>query len=82
MSAETRQALEDAIAAHMLDENEDKSVMLSEYVLLTSCQYMNPEKPYVTSYSWACTDNISHSHLMGLLAIGTEIIQATLNVEP
>lgn len=79
MSDATRQAIEEAIAAHVLDENEDKSVMLSEWVIITAAQYMNPEKPYITAYSWACTENISHSHLMGLLKVGVEGIESTLN---
>lgn len=81
MSDKTRQDLENAIAAHMLEEADDKSVVLSEYVVISAAQYMNPDRPYTTGYGFACTTSMSHSHLLGLIDVGTDMIKASLKDE-
>lgn len=81
MSEKTRQDLENAIAAHMLEETEDKSAILSEYVVITAAQYMNPDRPYTTGYGFACTISMSHSHLLGLLEMGTNMIKGSITGE-
>lgn len=74
MSDQTRQALEDAISAHMLDETGEDQVVLSEWIVITASQYMSPDKEYITGYNWACTKTMSHSHILGLLQMGTNFV--------
>lgn len=74
MSAKTLADLEDAIQAHFRDGNDD-SLFIGEWVIMVASQFMDPDKTHITNYSWACTKDIAHGHLLGLVEIGTGMIK-------
>lgn len=79
MSDKTRQALEYALQAHISDEMEDKNALVSEWVIMTATQFMDPERAKITSYSWWCTMDIPQGHILGLIEIGSSMIKENLN---
>lgn len=79
MSDATLKAMEDAILAHIKDGHSEPeyvdSLMLSEFVVFTACEYMDPEKSNVTSYGWGTTKGITSSHLHGLIQVGLRMVE-------
>lgn len=65
---------------NMLQEyfNEDSPNRITEYVVITASQNIEDDRP-ITGYSYACTEHIPHSHLLGLMAVGQQLIDE--NVE-
>jgi hypothetical protein len=73
MSAETRAAMQDAIAAHMADEND--GAVMTGYVLQTEGQHIQGEFVGYTSYMGAVPEHQSHATSLGLALMAQRSVE-------
>ena len=73
MSDATKQAIHDAIAAHIADENDEGTVeYLTEWVVVSSAAIAND--PDCTSYWFLNSPGVAYHHKLGLLHRGLEYL--------
>lgn len=74
MSDATKQAIHDAIAAHMADENASEGTVeyLTEWVVVASAAIAND--PDCTSYWFLNSPGVAYHHKLGLLHRGLEYL--------